>query len=43
MKKKIVVNGKETNYSVTEDARIFNDITGRELKGTYKTNEYHSV
>ncbi len=43
MKKKIIVDGKETNYSITEDARIFNDVTGRELKGTYQTNEYHSV
>lgn len=43
MKKKIVVNGEETNYSITDDARLFNDLTGRELKGTYSTNEYHSV
>lgn len=43
MKKKIIINGQETNYSVTDDARIFNDLTGKELKGTYATNEYHSV
>ncbi len=43
MKKKIIIDGQTTNYSVTDDARIFNDITGRELKGTYSTNEYHSV
>lgn len=43
MRKKIIINQKETNYSVTDDARIFNDITGREIKGTYATNEYHSV
>lgn len=43
MKKKIIVNGKETNYSITEDAHLYNDITGKELKGTYATNEYHSV
>lgn len=43
MRKKIIIDGKETNYSVTDDAHIFNDITGKELKGTYKTNEYHSV
>jgi hypothetical protein len=43
MKKKIIINNKETNYSVTDDAKIFNDKTGRELKGTYSTNEYHSV
>ncbi len=43
MRKKIIIDGKETRYSVTDDARIFNDKTGRELKGTYKTNEYHSI
>lgn len=43
MRKKIIIDGKETNYSVTEDAHIYNDKTGRELKGTYATNEYHSV
>jgi hypothetical protein len=43
MKKKIIIDGKETNYSITDDAKIFNDTTGKELKGTYKTNEYHSV
>lgn len=43
MRKKIIINGKETNYSVTEDAHIYNDTTNRELKGTYSSNEYHSV
>lgn len=43
MKKKIIIDGQETNYSVTEDAHIYNDVTGKELKGTYATNEYHSV
>lgn len=43
MRKKIIINGQETNYSITEDAHLYNDITGRELKGTYSTNEYHSV
>ena len=43
MKKKIIIDNKETRYSVTEDGKIFNDDTGRELKGTTKTNEYHSV
>lgn len=43
MKKKIIVDGQETKYSVTDDGRIYNDTTGKELKGTYKTNEYHSV
>lgn len=43
MKKKIIIDGKETNYSVTDDAHIYNDKTGRELKGTYATNDYHSI
>lgn len=43
MRKKIIIDGKETNYSVTDDAHIYNDITGKELKGTYTTNEYHSI
>lgn len=43
MKKKIIINGKETNYSVTDEGKIFNDVTNKELKGTYKTNEYHSI
>ena len=42
-RKKIVVNGEETNYSITTEGKIYNDKTGRELKGTYSTNEYHSV
>lgn len=41
--KKIFIDGKETRYSVTDDGRIFNDETERELKGTTKTNEYQSV
>lgn len=32
--KKIIFEGQETNYSVTKDGKIFNDKTGRELKGT---------
>lgn len=43
MRKKIIIDGKETNYSVTDDAHIYNDRTGREIKGTYATNDYHSV
>lgn len=43
MRKKIIINNKETNYSVTDDGKIFNDKTNKELKGTYSTNEYHSV
>lgn len=43
MRKKIIINGQETNYSITDDAHLYNDKTGKELKGTYSTNEYHSV
>ena len=43
MKKKIIYEGKETNYSVSDEGRIYNDKSGRELKGTYARNEYHSV
>ena len=43
MKKVVVINGKETNYLVTDDGKIFNRRTGRELKGTLARNEYRSV
>lgn len=43
MKKKIIINDQETDYSVTDDGKIFNDKTNRELKGTFSTNEYHSI
>ena len=43
MKKKIFYNNEETNYSVDEEGNVYNDKTGRILKGTYARNEYHSV
>lgn len=43
MEKTIVINGVNTNYTVTEDGKIFNKKTGRELKGSFARNEYHSV
>lgn len=43
MNKKIIINGEETRYSVSDDGKVYNDKTGRELKGTYTTNEYHSI
>lgn len=43
VKKKIYVDGKETRYEVSDDGKIYNTQTGRELKGTYATNEYHTV
>lgn len=43
MQKIIVINGKETNYLVTDDGKVFNRKTGRELKGTIKRNDYRTV
>ena len=43
MRKKIIIDGKETRYFVSDDGKVYNDKTGRELKGTYTTNEYHSI
>lgn len=43
MKKKVIIDGQETNYSVFDDGRVFNDKTQKELKGTYGSNEYHRV
>lgn len=43
MTKTLIIDGEETNYEITDDGHIYNKTTGRELKGTYTTNEYHSV
>lgn len=43
MEKVVVIDGEETNYLVTDEGKIFNRKTGRELKGTIKRNEYHTV
>lgn len=43
MFKKFYYQGQETVYSVSDDGRVKNDRTGRELKGTYLSNEYHRV
>ena len=43
MWKKIFYNNEETNYSVSTEGEIRNDKTNRILKGTYKTNEYHTI
>ena len=43
MEKTIIYKGKETNYTVTEEGKIFNTKTQRELKGTLARNEYLSV
>lgn len=42
-KKTIYFEGQETNYEVSSDGRVFNKKFNRELKGTIKRNEYHSV
>ena len=41
--KKIIIDGEETNYSVSSDGRIHNDKLDRILNGSYGTNEYHVV
>lgn len=43
MFKKFYYQGQETVYSISDDGRVKNDRTGRELKGTYLSNEYHRV
>lgn len=44
MLKKFVYNGQETNYSISNEGKVFNDKTGRELKGTVSGNkEYREI
>lgn len=43
MFKKYFYNGKETRYSISDDGKVRNDETGKELKGTFKSCEYHKV
>ena len=43
MEKVIIYEGKETNYTVSDDGKVFNRKTNRFLKGTLKRNEYPSV
>lgn len=43
MEKIIIINDKETNYTITSDGRVFNRTTKRELRGTSKSKEYHCV
>lgn len=43
MEKIILYEGKETNYLITDDGRIFNRKTKRELKGTLAGREYQAV
>lgn len=43
MTKSIIHEGKDTNYEVSSEGKVFNKKTGKELKGTFARNEYHSV
>jgi hypothetical protein len=43
MKKKIIFENKETNYSADEFGNIYNDKFNRIMKGTTARNEYRSV
>lgn len=43
MKKKIIFENKETNYSVDELGNIYNDKFNRIMEGTTARNEYRSV
>ena len=38
--KKIILNGKESNYTITEEGRVFNLTTNKELKGSITENGY---
>ena len=41
--KKVIMNGIETVYEVSEQGEVYNTRTGRCLEGTVKRNEYRSV
>lgn len=43
MKKKIIFENQETNYSVDELGNVYNDKFNRIMKGTTARNEYYSV
>ena len=43
MFKKYYYEGQETDYSVSEEGKVRNDKTGKELKGTIHSNEYQRV
>lgn len=38
--KKIILNGKESNYTITEEGRVFNLTTNKELKGSITESGY---
>ena len=33
MKKKVIINGEETNYSIFEDGQLINDLNNNFFKG----------
>lgn len=43
MTKTIIIDGVETNYTISDEGEVYNKKTKRKLKGTYKRNEYHTV
>lgn len=43
MIKTIIIDGVETNYTISDEGEVYNKKTKRKLKGTYKRNEYHTV
>lgn len=43
MTKTIIIDGKETHYTISDKGEVFNEKTGKVLKGTYARNEYHTV
>lgn len=43
MEKKIIIDGIETNYTISEEGVVFNTKTNKELKGTIARNEYRTV
>ena len=43
VEKRVMFEGKETDYVVRDDGTVWNKKTGRQLKGTLARNEYPSV
>ena len=43
MTKTIIIDGKETHYTISDNGEVFNKKTGKILKGTYARNGYHTV
>ena len=41
--KRIIIEGQETPYLIRDNGTIWSEIRNRELKGTLKRNEYHTV